>query len=237
MTSHEPPTRDKPSRRGRVDGDTRSRRERTSPERTTLSTGPRPVSTGETITDSPRVARSKAVVLEAALDVLLERGVAGFGIEAVVERSGVAKTTIYRHWPSREALVFDTLGTLVHPAEDPDTGSLRGDLEVIVTNLAKAIDQSPWGRLLPSIIDAAERDPSFEALHRAFIAPRNEVVLEVFRRGAARGEIDRSTRLDDLLDLMAGALFFRCLVSRRPMRPAYVHWVIDVVIAAGSAST
>ena len=53
----------------------------------------------------PRVARTRAVVLDAAIDLLAERGYSGFSVEGVVDRTGVAKTTLYRHWPTRDDLL------------------------------------------------------------------------------------------------------------------------------------
>jgi AcrR family transcriptional regulator len=53
----------------------------------------------------PRVARTRAAVLNAGIDLLAERGYPGFTIDAIVARTGIAKTTIYRHWPSRDSLL------------------------------------------------------------------------------------------------------------------------------------
>ena len=53
----------------------------------------------------PRVARTREVVLDAAIDLLAERGYSGFSVEGVVDRTKVAKTTLYRHWPTRDDLL------------------------------------------------------------------------------------------------------------------------------------
>src|SRR5215475_14064822 len=75
-----------------------------------------------------RVQRSKKPVLAAAHELLSQPGLGGVSVDAVSERSGVAKTTIYRHWRSRTALLLDACSKLGNKPEAPDTGSLKGDV-------------------------------------------------------------------------------------------------------------
>ncbi|MDO8105643.1 TetR/AcrR family transcriptional regulator [Isoptericola sp. b441] len=91
----------------------------------------------------PRVVRSRAAVLAAATQLLATDGVAGTTIEAVAARSGVAKTTIYRHWPDQRALVRDAFGVALPMPAAPDTGTLAGDLLALATGLARALADSP----------------------------------------------------------------------------------------------
>src|SRR3984885_10922662 len=89
---------------------------------------------GERSGSDPRVVLSRERVLTATLDLLTETGLGGLTIDDVSKRSGVAKTTIYRHWPNRAALVIDACSRMIE--EDvavPDTGSLEGDLRAILT--------------------------------------------------------------------------------------------------------
>src|ERR1700761_1847970 len=82
-----------------------------------------------------RVRRSRDRVLTSAFELLGESGVGGFSVDEVARRSGVAKTTIYRHWPTREALVIDACSRISDEQEVPDTGTLEGDLAAILTNI------------------------------------------------------------------------------------------------------
>jgi len=77
------------------------------------------------------VRRSKEAVMAATYELLQETGLGGLTVDAVSERSGVAKTTIYRHWPTRSALVIDACSKLGTRREVPDTGSLAGDMAVL----------------------------------------------------------------------------------------------------------
>ena len=181
------------------------------------------------------MARSRAVVLATTVELLVERGITATTIEAVAERCGVARTTIYRQWSGQPALVLDALTSTLHTPADPDTGTLRGDLYALVGGLAEALATSPAAGLMPALIDAAERDPVFAALHHREAVARHQVVLDAIGRGVARGELPPGTDPDDVLDLLAGPVFYRRLVSashRRPVDVAFACRVVDRVLAA-----
>src|SRR5450755_4262310 len=91
-------------------------------------------------------ARSTAMVLSVGsmtrssltmtFELLSESGVGGVTVDEVARRSGVAKTTIYRHWPTREALVIDACSRISAEQEVPDTGSVEGDVTAMLANIA-----------------------------------------------------------------------------------------------------
>jgi AcrR family transcriptional regulator len=77
--------------------------------------------------------------LTMTVELLSERGVGGFTVDEVARRSGVAKTTIYRYWPTREALVIDACSRISAEQEVPDTGSVEGDVTAILANIAHLV--------------------------------------------------------------------------------------------------
>lgn len=176
----------------------------------------------------PRVQRSRKAVLAATSAVLSERGVGGVSVEEVSRRCGVAKTTIYRHWPSRAALLLDACSTLTRPAPTPDSGSLRGDLRLLVDQLAEQLHSARWPAVLPSILDAAERDPDLAKLHHqlhtGLVAPFTEVAHRAQTRGELPAGDDRTTHL---VAEVLGPLFYRRWFSREPLDPAFLNTVLD----------
>lgn len=140
----------------------------------------------EAAEEDPRVVRSKQRIVAGCLDVMEDRGVAATTVEEISERSGVAKTTIYRHWTDRSSLVIDALASLLDDPVDPDTGSFAGDLAVLANGLGAGLSESRWSALLPSIIDAAEHDPELARLHREMTDRRHGVVRAVTARSSAR---------------------------------------------------
>jgi AcrR family transcriptional regulator len=180
----------------------------------------------------PRVVKTRAVVIRTTLDLLARRGIAGTTIEAVAEHSGVAKTTIYRHWDSQAALVLDAFGSLLRVPPDPDTGTLRGDLLDLLAGFATSLSAGPATGLMFALIDAAERDPAFAQLHRREAATRHAILLAVVDRGIRRGELPAGTDPAEVLDLLAGPVFHRRAVSGHPVDRRFAEVVVDRVLAA-----
>jgi AcrR family transcriptional regulator len=180
----------------------------------------------------PRVTQSRERTLAATLELLMESGLSGLTIEDVARRSGVAKTTIYRHWPDREALVIDACLQMTDGDEEPpDTGSLEGDVRAILTELAGLLGTARWASVLPSIVDAAERDPSLAAvlgrLQRGHAAP----LRAALERAAGRGEIPADADLDAIAAALRGPLYFRRWFTREPVDDGFVDLVIRGVLA------
>jgi AcrR family transcriptional regulator len=192
-------------------------------------TGPRGVD-GPRI--DPRVLRSRRTVLEATLRLLADRGIAGTTIEAVAERSGVAKTTIYRQWDSQAALVRDAFDSVLQTPPVPATGSLRGDLVQLVAGFAAALATSPATGLMFALIDAAERDPAFAQVHRRQAAARHAMILDVVRRAVEAGDLPAGTDPAEVLDLLAGPIFHRRAVTGEIVDAAFAERIVDRVLAA-----
>jgi AcrR family transcriptional regulator len=180
----------------------------------------------------PRVIRSKAKVIDGALELLAERGVAGTSVEAIVERSGVAKTTIYRHWPTRGELILDAIDACIEPPVAPDLGTLRADLHALIGGLCEALSTTRWAALMPSLIDAAERDPEFAEIHHRFATTRNVPMHEVVQRAIGRGELPADVDIELLADLLSGPVFYRRLVAGATLDRSYGERLVDQVLRA-----
>jgi AcrR family transcriptional regulator len=179
-----------------------------------------------------RVRRSRDRVLTSAFDLLSESGVSGFTIDEVASRSGVAKTTIYRHWPSREALVLEAASRISAAVEVPDTGSVLSDLTVILNNLGHLLGTARWSSVVPSIVDVAERDPEFAAVHgkiqRGHAAPLREVLV----RAAGRRELSGTTDPAHLVSALIGPLYYRRWFSREAIDEQFVEQLVKDVISS-----
>ena len=97
-----------------------------------------------------------------------------------LRHSGVAKTTIYRHWSSRESLLLDACSQLSARPPVPDTGMLRTDLEALAAGTVVRLQQ-PWATVLPSIIDAAERDTELAKLQAGIHAQMRGALVIAMR--------------------------------------------------------
>ena len=180
----------------------------------------------------PRVALSRQRVLTATLDLLTETGLGGLAIDDVSRRSGVAKTTIYRHWPNRTALIIDACLRMTDGDEEPpDTGSLEGDVRAILTNLAELLVTARWSSILPSIVDVAERDPEIADVHSRLQRWHAAPLRTALERAALRGEIPLDADLNAIAASLRGPLYFRRWFSREPIEDSFVDLVIRGVLA------
>ena len=179
-----------------------------------------------------RGERARARVLRAALEVLADRGMTGFTIEAVANRAGASKATVYRRWPSRGALLVDAMDWSFQPLPTPATGELRADLVELMAGMEALFGGQPFPRLMAAFIDAAERDPTLSSLHVELTARRREPVLHVLAEAVRRGDIPPTADLDLAVDMLAGPGFYRRFIAHRPIPEGYTTALVDCVLAA-----
>jgi AcrR family transcriptional regulator len=179
-----------------------------------------------------RVEKSKMAVLRATYELLTESGLSGVSVDEVSRRSGVAKTTIYRHWPSRESLLVDACAQLSSRPQAPNTGSLRWDLEQLASHVAVRLRQ-PWATVMPSIIDAAERDKELAALQASIHSQMREAFVTVIERGQERGEISKSQDCRELVAAILGPIMYRRFFSREPLDEGFAKRVVRRALAEG----
>jgi AcrR family transcriptional regulator len=178
----------------------------------------------------PRSAEVDAAVLAATLELAGEVGVSRLSMDELAERAKVSKASIYRRWPSKEQLVLDALRSAVSPIDDRDTGSLRGDLEAYLHELARRFHSGQMSDVLPHLIEVACHDAALRSSLDDYIATRRVPLRRMLARGQARGELDRGVDLDVLIDVILGPFAYRRLLSHTPIDRAFVDNVLAIVL-------
>src|SRR5438309_2129391 len=107
----------------------------------------------------PRSEEADRAILGAAVEELVERGLAGVSMESIAARAGVAKTTLYRRWKDKVALCLEAVGRTKAPLAEPATGSLRGDLVQLAGQQYRELWEGEFGRLMPRFAVEARRYP------------------------------------------------------------------------------
>src|SRR5580658_1221997 len=180
----------------------------------------------------PRVLVSRERVLTTTLDLLTEAGLDELTIDDISRRSGVAKTTIYRHWPNRSALVIDACLRMTDGEEmPPDTGSLEGDVRAILTNIAELLATARWSSIVPSIVDVAEHDAAFADIHSRIQRRHAAPLRAALERAARRGEIPTTADRGAIAAALLGPLFYRRWFSREQIDAEFLELIIQSVIA------
>lgn len=177
----------------------------------------------------------RAASLAAAYELLTEFGLSGVSVDEVSRRSGVAKTTIYRHWPSRTGLLFDAVMQFAPRLQTPNTGSFRSDLTVLALGLAERLRTGRWSSAMPSIIDAAERDQEVAEFQSRTHAGMLSGFGAIAARAQARGELGPDFDVADLTAAIAGPLFYRRWFSRQELDDAFVRGVVERALGGDSS--
>jgi AcrR family transcriptional regulator len=178
-----------------------------------------------------RVRRSKETVLRTTFELLTETGLEGVSIDEISRRSGVAKTTIYRHWPTRSDLVVDACSRISAEQEAPDTGSLEGDLTALLTNLAELLRTARWSTVVPSIVDAGERDTRLAETHSRIQIGHAAPFKTVIERAMHKGELPKNTDRSGMIAILLGPLFYRRWFSREALDESFVKAVVRNAIS------
>jgi AcrR family transcriptional regulator len=177
--------------------------------------------------------RTIAHVLAVAAELLAEVGYRALSIELVVQRSGVARSTIYRHWKNRAELAIAAFDAALGPSPTPpDTGTLREDLLIVYKRFPTILARSIWGAVMTSIIEASKNDPLFDGLLADLVNQRKESGREIFRRAIKRGEIRKTTNIDWAIDALDGAYYHRLLMTGAKLKDdAMAEWLVDSVLS------
>jgi AcrR family transcriptional regulator len=183
----------------------------------------------------PRTEHTRRVVLEAASSLLAEEGFERLTVEGVAERSGVARSTIYRNWPDRIDLLKDSFDELCQMAEIPDLGSMEAELRFLGKDLATGLGTAQWAKALPSLVGAAHHDDGLAEAQRKFSADRRRIVGAIFERANGRGEIAEGRDPGQLSEMFASGFFFRFLMVGLPIDEDFVENQVAAITTLASS--
>ncbi len=168
-------------------------------------------------------------ILQATRDLLTERGYDAMTMDAVAERAGAGKSTVYRRWPSKVQLTVDSLLCVKQPTIDqvPDEGSLRADLLGLATMAHRFKNDELMSGLLTAI---RENDEVASVFHEQFVAGRVRLMRAVLERARERGETSPDADLDMLAAVGPAMIHYRKVVAHLPVDAAFAERLVDSVL-------
>lgn len=175
-------------------------------------------------------------VLDAAVVELARSGYTGFRMDGVASRAAVNKTTIYRRWPTRAALITALVDRMRKPLREgplPDTGQLERDLVEAFTRrftVGRKVEGRAWARLLDE-----RRSPEVEAIIGDTVDERRGEWRAMVTRAIVRGEVPPGTDPQLLLDLVRAIVDSRS--SSRRLDTNWLTLAVRTVIAGARAGT
>ncbi|GIF62048.1 TetR family transcriptional regulator [Asanoa ishikariensis] len=173
-------------------------------------------------------------LLQATLDLAAEVGYAGLSIEAIGRRAGVGKHTIYRRWPSMAALLLDALSSVwTSDLDYNDTGDVRADLREQFLLSSHVLSSPPIGPAYRALIAEAQGDPSLRAaIHERFLATVEQSTLNRITQAQRAGELTPDVNLEFAAEVLCGTLYYRHLLTTRPVGESAVDGLLDMFMAA-----
>ena len=171
-------------------------------------------------------------ILEQLLALLATHGYARLSLDELAARSGVAKTTILRRWPSKAAVAAAGVARVALQSVDvPDSGSLRDDLHALLQGAVDTFARG-HGQFVPGLFREAGHHPEIANLLSTVLHTRRQAYRKVLALAIARGELSPSVDQELLIDLLIGPLWLRLLLTYDPITPGFVDSNVEAALTA-----
>lgn len=169
--------------------------------------------------EDPRLIATRNLALDAAQELLQEAGVLAVTYGAVSEKTGISRSTLYRHWPKLVRFRNDAFKrAATPPVVSPKTnGPLRADLTWLLGILMSALNDTPWGQIAPQVLAAAATDQEARSVINDFMRERMASAEAVFAAAEARGELPPGAPLQHLVEMAIAVPYFRKLIAGLPL--------------------
>jgi AcrR family transcriptional regulator len=192
----------------------------------------RDAANGKRAPGRPRSETSRQSILRSTLKLLKQNG--GFpelSIEAVAADANVSKTTVYRWWPTKAALVADAfLASAEVELQFPNTGYVQKDMSLQMRRLIRIL-RSQRGKVVAALIAGGQSDPELiEAFRDRFLWPRRKQAYQTLQRAIDRGELPASSDLDLILDSLYGPIYLRFLIRHTKLEEPFADQICALVL-------
>ncbi|MDI1283001.1 MAG: TetR/AcrR family transcriptional regulator [Reyranella sp.] len=183
----------------------------------------------------PRDPRTRAAILAAARALLERGGLTAVTIEAIAQKAGVSRPTIYRYWSNAPAVAMAAFLEATGAPDAAKTGrtplaALRAQLHAVADAFA-----APTGRSVAAMVAAAQSETELaKAFRHEFIARNRDATRLLLERCIADGLVTPPADMELALDLIFGPLFYRLLMGHAPITRGFVDRLIDTVIRASA---
>ncbi len=180
----------------------------------------------------PRSEESRQSILRSTLKLLKQDGgFADLSIEAVAADANVGKTTVYRWWPTKAALVADAFSASAdEELRFPNTGSVQTDMSLQMRRVIR-IFRSQRGKVVAALLAGGQSDPELlEAFRERFLWPKRRQAYQTLQRGIDRGELPVGSDLDLILDSLYGPIYMRFLIRHDKLDKAFADEICGLVL-------
>ena len=183
------------------------------------------------VAESRRGAGRRSAICQAACELLAKVGYDRMTMDAIANQAKASKATIYRMWPDKPQLVAEALkcrfGT---DTEVPNTGSLRGDLLVLMTAACEVVS-SELGEVISGVMTAATHDTRLaDTLSQTLFQDKAELHTDLVRRAVERGEVAADADPALMHEVMHSMISTRKIWNLGPLDDEYARHVVDDIL-------
>ena len=165
--------------------------------------------------ENARTTRVREVIVDTAAGLLVREGASAVTALRIAEDTGVARTTIYRHWPDPTALLLDAIDRVVRPhVPTRITDNLEEDLTQALTNLQMRMRKKPFRLVFAALLDHANRDRNLVAAQRRFVNGVLQPIQDVITAAQQRGDLPSTVQVETASAQLAGPLFLQHVMLR-----------------------
>jgi AcrR family transcriptional regulator len=182
----------------------------------------------------PGASGRREAILDATRELLAEGGVRGLTVEGVAARAGVAKTTIYRRWRSKDELALAVLIDMVEQfVAVPDLDDTRDEFVAFVDGAVRILGTTLMGRVMQGLVSDLAADPQLaSAFRERVVATRVAEVHRLVERGIERGDLRADADRELMHELLFGPVYYRLMLSGAPLEDGLAERVVDAVLPA-----
>ena len=177
---------------------------------------------------NPRTIRVRQVILDAAADLLSSHGAGDVTAVRIAQETGVARTTIYRHWPDQSRLLLDTIDAMVAPHGPTTlTNGIEADLITALSNLRTRMARRPFRQVFAALPSHANQDRTFVAAQQRFVNGVLQPITDILAGAIARGDLPASVDVPQAAAVLAGPLFHQHVMLRASIDDHLITTIVN----------
>ena len=180
-----------------------------------------------------RIARTRAAVLRSATELLVQGGPSAVTIDAIVAHSGVAKSTIYRHWESRDDVLVDVIETCAPTLETPDPAlGFEHAVRAVVDQAYTALNDPEWARVIPALLLLKAHQSEIADLEERIGKHQDQTFETIIAIGVSEGRFPADADIEELAAQLIGPLVFAHLTGRPRVTKSFAKRVVEAFLRA-----
>ena len=177
---------------------------------------------------NPRTIQVRQIILDAAIDLLIKEGAGALTAVRIAEKTGVARTTIYRHWTDNTALLLDAIDKLISPHVPTSLSeNLEEDLSATLTNLKMRMTKRPFRIVFAALLDHANRNRDAVGAQRRFVSGVLQPLQDVLANAKGRGVLPSTVDVETASAQLAGPLFIQHVMLRTAISDRLIAQTIE----------